>query len=125
MVETHAVDDLAHLRGILDYYRDRGFRTALDDIGSGHMDLSTLAALGADVIKVDMEIIRGIDTDPIKQSIFRVLVATATQSRVTVLAEGVETRGELEYVRANGASLAQGYLFSMPSPEPVTRLAAF
>lgn len=77
------------------------------------------------MIKVDMEIIRGIDRDPTKQSIFGMLVAAALHSKVTVLAEGVETRGELDYVRANGASLAQGYLFSKPSPEPVSRLAAF
>lgn len=125
VVETHRVEDLAHLRGILDFYRDRGFRTALDDIGSGYMNICTLAALGADVIKVDMEIVRGIESDPIRQSIFAALVAAAAQNQSKVLAEGVETREELAYVTKNGAELAQGFLFARPSPEPVRRLSAF
>jgi len=83
VVETHQVEDLQHLRRILDFYREKGFRTALDDIGSGHTNLATLAALSADLIKVDMEIIRGIDKDPVKQSIFGALsqIARETGSR--------------------------------------------
>lgn len=122
VVETHQVSDLKHLRTILDYYRQQGFRTALDDIGSGHANLVTLAALGADVIKVDMEIIRGIDRDPVKQSIFGALAGIAHASGIKVLAEGVETCDELAYVTQQGADLAQGYLFAKPSPEPVRRV---
>jgi EAL domain-containing protein (putative c-di-GMP-specific phosphodiesterase class I) len=122
VVETHQVSDLQHLRGILDYYRSKGFRTALDDIGSGHTNLATLAALGADLIKVDMEIIRGIDKDPVKQSIFGALAGIARANNIKVLAEGVETCEELAYVKQNGAELAQGYLFAKPSPEPVRRV---
>ncbi len=122
VVETHQVEDLQHLRTILDFYRSKGFRTALDDIGSGHTNLATLAALGADVIKVDMEIIRGIDKDPVKQSIFTALATIAGENGIKVLAEGVETSEELAYVRQNGAQLAQGYLLAKPSAEPVRRL---
>lgn len=119
VVETHQVSDLQHLRSILDYYRGKGFRTALDDIGSGHANLVTLATLGADVIKVDMEIIRGITHDPVKQSIFNALSTIAKENGIKVLAEGVETREELAYVAQHGAELAQGYLFARPAPEPV------
>lgn len=122
VVETHEVSDLPHLRTILDYYRTKGFRTALDDIGSGHANLATLAALGADVIKVDMEIIRGIDKDPVKQSIFGALAGIAKSNNIKVLAEGVETCDELAYVTQQGADLAQGYLFAKPAPEPVRRV---
>lgn len=122
VVESHKVSDLKHLRAILDYYRDQQFRTALDDIGSGHTNLVTLATLGADVIKVDMEIIRGINKDPVKQSIFGALAQIAKENRIVVLAEGVETCEELAYVRQHGAELAQGYLFAKPSAEPVRRV---
>ena len=122
VVETHEVSDLSHLRTILDYYRSKRFRTALDDIGSGHANLTTLAALGADVIKVDMGIIRGIDTDQVKQSIFGALAGIARQNGIKVLAEGVETCDELAYVTQQGADLAQGYLFAKPAPEPVRRV---
>lgn len=123
VVETHQVSDLKHLRTILDYYRSQGFRTALDDIGSGHANLATLAALGADLIKVDREIIRGIDRDPVKQSIFKALSGIAGQNGIKVLAEGVETCEELAFVTQQGADLAQGYLFAKPSPEPVRQVA--
>lgn len=122
VVETHQVSDLQHLRTILDYYRSKGFRTALDDIGSGHTNLITLAALGADVIKVDQGIISGIDKDPVKQSIFGALAGIARQNGIKVLAEGVETCDELAYVTRQGADLAQGFLFARPSPEPVRRV---
>lgn len=122
VVETHQVSDLPHLRTILDYYRSKMFRTALDDIGSGHANLTTLAALGADLIKVDMGIIRGIDNDPVKQSIFGALTGIAKANKIKVLAEGVETSEELAYVTQQGADLAQGYLFAKPSPEPVRRV---
>ncbi|MBV5338891.1 MAG: EAL domain-containing protein [Deltaproteobacteria bacterium] len=122
VVESHQVEDVKHLRHILDYYRNKGFRTALDDIGSGHTNLVTLAALGADVIKIDMEIIRGIDHDPVKQSIFKALETIARENGIKVLAEGVETRDELDFVKQNGAQLAQGYLFAKPSAEPVRRV---
>ncbi|MDK9717618.1 MAG: EAL domain-containing protein, partial [Trichlorobacter sp.] len=116
------VEDLPHLRRILDFYREKGFRTALDDIGSGHTNLATLAALGADVIKVDMEIIRDVDHDPVKQSIFGALVGIAHENGIKVLAEGVETCEELAYVKQHGAQLAQGYLFAKPAAEPVRRV---
>jgi len=119
VVESHQVEDIAHLRKILDYFREKGFRTALDDIGSGHTNLATLAALGPDIIKTDMEIVRDIHRDRVKQSIFDALVAIAKNSGIKVLAEGVETPDELAYVTQHGADLAQGYLFAKPSPEPV------
>lgn len=119
VVESHKVEDLKHLRSILDFYRGKGFRTALDDIGSGNTNLTTLAALGADIIKIDIGIIRGIDKDPVKQSIFKALSKVAHQNHIKVLAEGVENCGELEYVKQNGAKMAQGYLFAKPTAEPV------
>lgn len=122
VVESHQVTDLPHLRKILDFYREQGFRTALDDIGSGHTNLATLAALGADLIKIDMEIIRNIDSDPVKQSIFGALAGIAHENGITVLAEGIETREELAYVKQHGAQLAQGYLFAKPAAEPVRRV---
>jgi EAL domain-containing protein (putative c-di-GMP-specific phosphodiesterase class I) len=122
VVESHKVEDLKHLRRILDFYREKGFRTALDDIGSGQTNLVTLAALGADVIKIDMEIIRGIDRDSVKQSIFRALVVIAHENGIKVLAEGVETHEELAFVKQNGAELSQGYLFAKPSSEPIRRV---
>jgi EAL domain-containing protein (putative c-di-GMP-specific phosphodiesterase class I) len=70
----------------------------------------------------DMEIIRGIDKDPVKQSIFGALSTIAHENGIKVLAEGVETCEECAYVKQHGADLSQGYLFGKPTAEPVRRV---
>ncbi|MBK1709612.1 MULTISPECIES: EAL domain-containing protein [Marichromatium] len=116
VVETERVGDIEHLKRILDYYRDAGYRVALDDVGSGYASLNLLAQLRPDIIKVDMEIIRDIDRDPARQSIYRALAGIAAELDIELLAEGIETEAELDYVRRHGADLVQGYLFGRPGP---------
>ena len=65
-----------------------------------------------------MEIVRGIDADPQRQSVFRALVGIARDLGIQVLAEGVETEAELAYVVGEGTELLQGYLFARPAPKP-------
>ncbi|AHF03247.1 diguanylate phosphodiesterase [Marichromatium purpuratum 984] len=117
VVETERVGDIEHLKRILDYYRAAGYRVALDDVGSGYASLNLLAQLRPDIIKIDMEIIRDIDRDPARQSIYRALAGIAAELGIELLAEGIETEAELDYVRRHGADLAQGYLFGRPGPE--------
>lgn len=122
VVETERVGDIEHLKRILDFYRAAGYRVALDDVGSGYASLNLLATLKPDIIKIDMEIVRGIDADPQRQAVFRALVGIARELGIQVLAEGVETADELAYVMAEGADLLQGYLFARPAavpPQPV------
>ena len=123
VVETERVGDLDHLKRILDFYRDAGYRVALDDVGSGYASLNLLATLKPDIIKIDMEIVRGIDADPQRQSVFRALVGIARDLGIQVLAEGIETQAELAYVVGEGADLVQGYLFARPAPKPSTPMA--
>ncbi len=119
VVETERITDVRHLIGILNYYHDRGFRVALDDVGSGYSSLNMLADIKPDFIKIDMNLIRGIDRDEMKQSIFRALMDIARQNSIKVLAEGVETPEELAFLRRANVDLAQGYLFAKPSAEPI------
>ena len=116
VVETERVRDIDHLKRILDFYRDAGYQVALDDVGSGYASLNLLAMLKPDIIKIDMAIVRGIDTDPRRQSVFRALVGIARDLGIQVLAEGIETQPELAYVAGEGADLVQGYLFARPMP---------
>ena len=118
VVETERVGDFEHLKHILDFYRQAGYRVALDDVGSGYASLNLLATLKPDIIKVDMEIVRGIDADPQRQAVFRALVGIARELGIEVLAEGIETAGELAYVVSEGADLLQGYLLARPAPQP-------
>ncbi len=118
VIETESIGDMAHLHYILDYYRERGYRVALDDVGSGYSSLNVLVDLKPDIIKIDREIIANLDRDTMKQSIFRGLTATAREHGIMVVAEGVETEGELNYAKEHGADLAQGFYFARPLEDP-------
>ncbi len=118
VVETEHIADVDHLKHILDFYRDAGYQVALDDVGSGYASLNLLALLRPDIIKIDMELIRGIHADARRQAVFKALVRIARDLNIQVLAEGVETEDELSYVVSEGADLLQGYLFARPAPLP-------
>ncbi len=119
VVETEKMADTEHLKKILDFYKSHGFMVALDDVGSGYSSLSMLSQIVPDIIKIDREIITGIDSNSFKQSIFNALMKVATDHGITVLAEGVETLPEAEWIMESGAHLAQGYFWGKPSAEPI------
>ena len=122
VVETEQISDTQHLKKILDFYKNHGFMVALDDVGSGYSSLIMLTQIQPDIIKIDRDIISGIDSNSFKQSIFGALMKVATDHGITVLAEGVETLPEAEWVKENGAHLAQGYFWAKPSAEPIRAL---
>lgn len=115
--EVEQVKDHQHIKGIVDYYRRLGFKTAIDDFGSGYSGLNLLADFQTDIAKLDMELIRNIDQDPVRQIIVRNLVAMFQELQITPLAEGIETTAELGFLRAVGIDLVQGYLFAKPGFE--------
>jgi EAL domain-containing protein (putative c-di-GMP-specific phosphodiesterase class I) len=123
VVETERIDDVDHLRNILDYYRAKGFRTALDDMGSGYSSLNLLASLSPNIVKIDRELIMNIDQEPIKQAIVGGILAMAKQTGITTLAEGVETEQEWQYIKQAGIDLVQGYYFGRPASEPIQQLS--
>lgn len=119
VVETERIADTEHLRHILDFYRAKGFNTALDDVGSGYSSLNLLASLAPNVIKIDRELITNIDQDPLKQAIVGGILSMAVQSNITTLAEGVETAQEFAYIKKMGIQLVQGFYFARPAAEPL------
>lgn len=122
VIETELVKDQKHLKKILEYYRSKGFKIALDDVGEGYSSLNMLIELKPDIIKIDRNIIDGINTNELKQSVYKALYTLAKEHKITVLAEGVETKEELETVKAIGVDLVQGYYFARPTAEPVRKL---
>ena len=91
---------------------------ALDDYGSGYSNENTLLQLAPRFIKVDIAIIRGIDTDPDKQQIVQNIVAFAHPRSMQIIAEGVETAAELRKVIELGADALQGYFLAKPAAVP-------
>jgi len=122
VVETEKITDIAHLKNVLNYYREHGFKVVLDDLGSGYSSLILLAELRPHIIKIDREIIRDIDKDSLKQALFKAFVQVAHDHGILVLAEGVETEEEANWVKAHGGDLAQGFYFGRPSEVPQTAL---
>lgn len=122
VVETENVQDKVHLKQILNYYREQGFKIALDDVGEGYSSLNMIIDIKPDIIKVDRNIIDGIDTNELKQSVYKALKSICIDNNIQILAEGVETQEELSMVKKLGVDFAQGYYFAKPSPEPIRRI---
>lgn len=115
--ETEKMRDTGHVLKIVEAYRRRGFTTAIDDFGAGYAGLGLLAELQPDVIKIDMALIRGIDASAAKRAIVGAVVSLATELGILVVAEGIETDGELATVRSLGIRLCQGYRLARPALE--------
>jgi EAL domain-containing protein (putative c-di-GMP-specific phosphodiesterase class I) len=113
--ENERMADVGHVQRIITEYRKHGFSTALDDFGAGYAGLNLLASFQPDLIKLDMELIRGVAQSPARQIIIACVTTMARELGVTVLAEGVETEAELMALRAAGIDLFQGYLFAKPA----------
>lgn len=107
--------DVQHIQRIIAEYKRLGFTIALDDFGSGYNGLALLADMQPDMIKLDMSILRGIDTSPVRQTIVNGVVGIARTLGIQVLGEGVETEQELTMLMAMGITLFQGYVFAKPA----------
>ena len=115
--ENERIEDTAHVGNIIDTYRRIGFTTALDDFGAGYAGLGLLARFHPDLIKIDMDLIRGVHESPARQAIIRGIVQIARSLGITVLAEGVEERAEVVSLHDAGINLFQGYYFARPELE--------
>jgi EAL domain-containing protein (putative c-di-GMP-specific phosphodiesterase class I) len=94
--------------------RALGYRIAVDDLGAGYAGLTSFAHLEPDVVKVDMSLIRGIDSSPMKQKLLGSIVGLCRDLGIEIIAEGVETPAERDALVRVGGDLCQGYLFARP-----------
>jgi EAL domain-containing protein (putative c-di-GMP-specific phosphodiesterase class I) len=117
VVENDHLADPARLVEIMHEYHRFGFITALDDFGAGFRDLELLVRFQPDILKLDMDLVRGIELDRARQAIVRGILVMCAELGVRVLAEGVETTAEYAWLRACGIELFQGYLFARPGFE--------
>jgi PAS domain S-box-containing protein len=115
LTEHLAVDDYASLQANLDALRRRGIRIAIDDAGSGFASFQHILRVAPEIIKLDRELIGGIDTDPARRALASAVVMFAEEIGATVVAEGIETQAELATVRSLGVPAVQGYLLGRPT----------
>jgi EAL domain-containing protein (putative c-di-GMP-specific phosphodiesterase class I) len=116
--------DTAHLLNILKSYREIGFKTAIDDFGAGYSGLNLLVKFQPDLVKLDMDLIRGIDTDSVKQIVVSRTLDMLRDLGVTAVCEGVETAGELQMLKDLGVDLIQGYFIARPTFEGLSPISA-
>lgn len=114
VTESLLMRDLAHARRVLDELGALGVEIALDDFGVGYSSLGVLSALPFDVIKIDRSLVHDVAAAPEEVSITRAALMLAQGLKTRVLAEGVETEGQLKLLVGNGCDLMQGFLFSRP-----------
>ncbi len=115
VTEGERVEDGPWFAEILREYQRCGFKTAIDDFGAGYAGLSLLADFQPDLVKLDMGLVRNLDTHRARRSIVRNLVRMCHEMDILVIGEGVETRGERDALRDAGVSLMQGYFFAKPA----------
>lgn len=101
---------------VLDRYRTRGALVAVDDAGAGYAGLRHLLHLRPAIIKLDRELVTGLDRNEAKRALVEMVAAFAERTEACLLAEGVERREELDALRRLGVPLAQGFLLGTPSP---------
>jgi EAL domain-containing protein (putative c-di-GMP-specific phosphodiesterase class I) len=112
--ENEEMADTDHIGNIVDSYRKMGFTTAIDDFGAGYAGLGLLAKFQPDLIKLDMELIRAIDTVMPRRLIVESVVRLCDKLGIVVIAEGVETVAEYDTLRSLGIRYIQGYLLARP-----------
>jgi diguanylate cyclase (GGDEF)-like protein len=96
--------------------RARGATIAVDDFGVGFSNIERVARLKPDLLKLDMSLVRGIDTNPMLQAVVRGCLAYVQDTGTALCAEGIETAGELDTLLGLGVRLGQGYLLGRPQP---------
>ena len=120
VTERASLDTIPDVRAAVKRLRDLGFRIAVDDLGSGYSGLTSLALLEPEFVKIDMSLIRDLDSSPTKRSIVSSLITLARNLSATVVSEGVETEAERRVLVELGSDLLQGYLLGRPGIMPKT-----
>jgi EAL domain-containing protein (putative c-di-GMP-specific phosphodiesterase class I)/CheY-like chemotaxis protein len=116
ITEHEAIEDYDDLVGALAPLRARGTRIAIDDAGAGFASLRHTLHIAPDIVKLDMSLTRGIDADRTKRALAAAMVSFAEEVGFALVAEGIETREELEALRELGVAFGQGFFMAEPGP---------
>lgn len=115
VTEGERIEDGNWFASVLRHYRSCGFKTAIDDFGAGYAGLKLLADFQPDIIKIDMDLVRNVDTSRARQAIVRSMVVLCEDLGIQVIAEGIESPQERDFLFDCGIHLMQGYLFARPT----------
>jgi len=116
ITENTIMSDMEVIVPKLKQLRAKGIHIAIDDFGTGYSSLSYLQQFPVDALKIDRSFVSDIKTEQGDASIINAIVAMARGLKLDLIAEGVETQAQLRYLRSQGCSEVQGFIFSQPVP---------
>ena len=116
LTESSVMRDPDSTRHMLQGLSDLGVRISVDDFGTGYSSLAYLKRFPLDVLKIDRSFVNDITEDPNDAAIVKTIIALAENLNLQVVAEGVETRQQMDFLRRHNCRLAQGYYFGRPVP---------
>ncbi len=117
ITERNVILDMGGFLSTIDHYRGQDYKIAIDDAGAGYSGLNLISDVNPNYIKLDMKLIRDIDTDLLKTALVKGMVELSKASSISLIAEGIETKEELETLIALGVQYGQGYLIQKPKAE--------
>ncbi len=123
--ENEQMGSPEHVATIIDNYKQIGFSVAIDDFGAGHSGLDRFVRFAPDEVKLDMELVRDIDTDPRRRAIVRAMVGMCAELDTLLIAEGIETAAEAATLNDLGVRYHQGYWYARPALGVLPEIRAY
>ncbi len=117
ITERNVILDMGGFISTIDHYRSQDYKIAIDDAGAGYSGLNLISDINPSFIKLDMKLIRGINSDQLKYALVKGMVELSKTSRINLIAEGIETGEELETLIRLGVQYGQGYYIQRPHTE--------
>ncbi len=114
MTESIFLDNLKHLKAVISSLQIEGFKISIDDFGSGYSSLNMLKDITVDYIKLDREFLMEAEDDQRSQAVIHSVIQLAQSLGISIVAEGVETEGQVAMLKGMGCAMAQGYYFERP-----------
>jgi len=123
LTESVVMANPEEISGVLTRLRATGVTVAVDDFGTGYSSLAYLRRLPIDVLKIDRSFVMSADRDEGDAEVVKIIIALGQALNLDIVAEGVETESQADFLASCGCSMAQGFLFSRP--EPAARISAW
>ena len=117
ITESAYMDDPSQLVDVVAHLRNEGFKIEMDDFGCGYSSLNMLADMPVDILKLDMRFVQNLKSNEKQETMIRLVMDIAKYLNMQVIAEGVEDKHQVDFLRSVGCDIIQGYYFSKPLPE--------
>ncbi len=117
ITESSDIESMEIFLESIEHYRSQNFKIAVDDYGAKYSGLNRVCSFRPEYLKIDMDLIRNIDTDSMKKSAVKSIVSFCRESRISTIAEGIETESELRMVMSLGVDFGQGFYLAKPKKD--------